>query len=97
LTEIYVNAARTVCTDSGEKIITMEANKRVLHSATIASKKDCTRSWTIPNAKHITFLERRSKRRRCEREVVGLVTIGMIGDGIPIVARHSEWRIRLSC
>ena len=88
-------AAGTVGTYSGEEVVTVESNESILKFTTVSGEKDSPTSWPIADTNDVPFLKRRGQWRSCERVIVGLVTIGVISDGISRVTRETEMGIRL--
>lgn len=87
--------ARTIGAYSGEEVVTVESNKGILQFTTVSCEKDGATSWPIAHTNNVSFLERRGQWRGCERVIVGLVTVGVISDGISGVTRKTEMGIRL--
>lgn len=95
LSKVDMYAAGSIGAYSGEEVVTVEPNKGILEFTTVSCEKDSATSWPIAHTNNISFLERRSQWRSCERVIVGLVTVGVISDGISRVTRKTEMGIRL--
>jgi hypothetical protein len=57
LPEVDVQTTGTIGANSGEKVVTVEANKRILKFTTVACEKNCPASWSIADTNNIPFFE----------------------------------------
>jgi hypothetical protein len=90
-----VYAAGTIGAYRGEEVVTVESNEGILKFTTVSCEKDSPASRSVADTNDVPFLERRGQRRSRERVIVGLVTVGVISDGISRVTRETEMGIRL--
>jgi hypothetical protein len=95
LPEIDMQATRTIGANGGKEVVTVEANKRILKFTTVACEKNCPTSWSIADANNIPFFEWWSQGRGSEWVIVGLVTVGVVCDGISTLTGKTEMRIGL--
>ena len=88
-------AAGTIGANSGEEVVTVKSNKGILEFTTVSGEKDSPTPWPITHTDDVTFLERRGQRCSCERIIVGLVTVGVISDGVSRVTGKTKMGIWL--
>jgi hypothetical protein len=88
-------AAWTIGAYSWEEVVAVKSNKRILEFTTVSGEKDSPTPWPIAHTDDVTFLERRGQWRGCEGIIVGLVTVGVISDGVSRVTGKTEMGIWL--